>query len=134
MGKESNKFWAIVELFGHTVLAGQVSKCDIGDFIQINIPQIGSIPEWTKMVNPKAVYAITPCSEQDAISRATELKSMPISKWDTNQLVKNHLKELEQKGQIKMIESSQGQEIEYDGNEKFEHHYDDDEDDLDAAF
>lgn len=98
-----DKFWAIVELFGHTVLAGEVSKSEIGDFVQINIPKVAAVPSWTKMVNPKAVYAITPVTEEVARAKAETIKSMPIDKWDTEQLFRNRFAEMEEEGKIKMI-------------------------------
>ena len=101
--ENQNKFWAIIELFGHTTIAGEVSKCEIGDFIQINIPEIDAIPAWTKMVNPKAIYAITPVSETDAIQKAQSVKEMPVTRWDTEQLIKNRFSEMEQEGKIKRI-------------------------------
>ncbi len=101
--ENQDKFWAIVELFGHTVLAGQVSKCEIGDFVQINIPQVDAMPAWSKMVNPKAIYAITPCTEEVARSKAESIKQMPIDRWDTEQLFKNRFAQLEEEGKIKQL-------------------------------
>jgi hypothetical protein len=102
--ENEEKFWAIVELFGHTVLAGEVSKCEIGDFVQINIPQCGAIPPWSKMVNPKAIYGITPVTEETARARAASVKAMPIDKWDTEQLFRNRFDEMIEEGKVKMIE------------------------------
>lgn len=107
---EELKFWAIVELFGHTVLAGEVSKSEIGDFIQINIPEVGPIPAWTKLLNPKAVYGITPTTKTVAIGKAKALKAMPIDRWDTEQLFKNRFGEMVEEGKIKMIEAEEVEE------------------------
>ena len=102
----NDKFWAIVELFGHTVLAGEVSKCEIGDFVQINIPKVGDVPEWSKMVNPKAIYGITPVTKEVAISKAETIKSMPINRWDTEQLFKNRFDKLAEEGKIQKLEEA----------------------------
>lgn len=109
--EDQTKFWSIIELFGHTMLAGKISKCEIGDFVQINIPKVGSIPAWSKMVNPKAIYGITPCTEDVAINKAESLKAMPIDRWDTEKLFKERFAELEEQGKIKMLEI---QEVEED--------------------
>lgn len=101
---DNQNFWGIVELFGHTTLAGQISKCEIGDFVQINIPDVGIIPSWTKMVNPKAIYAITPCTQEVAKSKAEELKAMPINQWDTETLIRNKFNKMEEEGKIKRLE------------------------------
>ena len=103
--ENKDDFWAIVELFGHTVLVGKVSKCEIGEFIQVNIPEVPPIPAWTKMLNPKAIYALTPITEAEALQKATALKAMPVSQWDTEELLRNRFSELEQEGKIKMIET-----------------------------
>ena len=103
---DQNKFWGIIELFGHAMLAGEISKSEVGEFIQVNIPEIGPIPKWTKLLNPKAIYAITPTSKETAIDKATSIKSMPIDKWDTERLISNRFSELEQEGKIKMVESA----------------------------
>lgn len=105
--EDQNKFWAIVELFGHTVIAGEVGKCELGDFIQVNIPAVGAIPAWSKMLNPKAIYGITPVSEDVARQKAEVLKSMPIDRWDTERLIRNRFAEMEQEGKIKMIEQQE---------------------------
>lgn len=99
----NDKFWAIVELFGHSVLAGEVSKSEIGEFVQINIPKVENVPAWTKMVNPKAVYAITPVTKEVAIAKAETIKSMPIDKWDTEQLFRNRFAQLQEEGRIKLL-------------------------------
>lgn len=101
--ENSNIFWAIIELFGHNVMAGQVSKCEIGDFIQINVPEVDGIPAWTKMVNPKAIYAITPVTEDVAMDKARYLKSMPIDRWDTETLITNRFREMVNDGKIKEL-------------------------------
>lgn len=103
---QPTEFWAIIELFGHAKMAGQINKSDLGDFIQVNIPAVGIIPAWSKLINPKAIYAITPCKKEDAIAKAETLKLMPIDKWDTEQLIKNRLQEMELDGKIKKIEPS----------------------------
>lgn len=106
MNESNDKFWAIVELFGHTVLAGEVSKCEIGDFVQINIPEAGDVPAWSKMVNPKAIYGITPVTEEVAKSKAETIKQMPVDRWDTEQLFRNRFETLEKDGKIKSLVES----------------------------
>lgn len=112
--ESQNKFWAIIELFGHSIIAGEVSKCEIGDFIQVNIPQVGVVPAWSKMLNPKAVYAITPVTEDVARQKAEALKAMPIDKWDTEQLLKNRFSEMEEQGKIKRLEPVEVEEDDFD--------------------
>lgn len=105
--ENKTKFWAIVELFGHSILAGEVSKCEIGDFIQLNIPQCDSVPPWSKIINPKAVYAITPVTEEVARARAETIKAMPVEAWDTEKFFQNRIKELADQGKIELIEKKE---------------------------
>lgn len=119
MNETNDKFWAIVELFGHTVLAGEVSKCEIGDFVQINIPEVGDVPAWTKMVNPKAIYGITPVTEEVSRAKAETIKQMPVERWDTEQLIKKRFATLADEGKIKLLEE-----------ESEEGYVEDDNDDL----
>ncbi|MEM6342564.1 MAG: hypothetical protein AAF927_01745 [Bacteroidota bacterium] len=102
---EKNEFWGIIELFGHTVMAGAISKSEMADFIQINVPECGSIPAWSKLINPKAIYGITPTTEEVARQKAVDLKSMPINRWDTEALLNNRFAELQEAGKIKMLET-----------------------------
>lgn len=60
--------WAVVELFGHRVVAGFVSAEYIGDqsFVKVQVPETSLSPAWEKSYGKNAIYAITPCSEEDA--------------------------------------------------------------------
>ena len=107
---DNTQFWAIVELFGHSVMAGCISKSEIGDFIKIDIPQVGAIPAWSKLLNPKSIYGITPTTEEVARQKAIDLKSMPITRWDTEQLIQNRFAELQEEGKIKLLEAESAEE------------------------
>lgn len=100
---ENQKFWAIVELFGHTKLAGQVSPSELADFILVEIPECEPVPAWSKMISPKAVYAITPCTEEDAIQTANQLKAMPIDQWSSRQLAESLLNKMVEDGKVKRL-------------------------------
>ena len=102
------KFWAIIELFGHTMLAGEVAPSQIADFIQINIPEVTGLPPWSKMMNPKAIYGITPCTEEDAREKAEQLKAKPVDTWSMKEAVKKQIDEMLQGGEIKRIEPEEG--------------------------
>ena len=36
---------------------------------------------YTKFYNPKAIYAITPCSQEAALIAAQKMEIRPVSKW-----------------------------------------------------
>lgn len=80
--------WAIVELFGHTQIAGYVTEEQIAGspMLKIEVPaaraegEDGPTDPFVRYVGAKAIYAITPCSEDD-VRRATDYyrpKHLPI--------------------------------------------------------
>ncbi len=75
---------AIVELFGHSRMAGLVSEQTIGSasFIRIDVPETAQQPAFSRIVNPSAIYAINPVTEEVAIQMARQLNEKPIQAWD----------------------------------------------------
>lgn len=96
---QSKELWAIVELFGHQRIAGKVSEQVLGgNFLRVDVPQTKDEPAWTRFLNPSAVYAINPCSEEVATAVANQLKVKPINIWDAAEIVKRiESQRLEQK-------------------------------------
>lgn len=110
------KAWAILELFGHKVMAGEVSEANIagGVMIQINVPEVPAvpadpnyeysraqpfIPAFTKFFSPSAIYGITPTTEESARATAIRMRAPPIDAFDITAIVKqmsadNHGKRL----------------------------------------
>lgn len=84
MTENQFKINAIVELFGHTRMAGVVTEQTIGSasFIRIDVPETERQPSYTRIVNPSAVYAINPVTEDVMIYMATMLDQTPIESWD----------------------------------------------------
>ena len=102
--EEQVKFeaWAIIELFGKTKLAGKVVEKRLfgADFCEITVPAVGSIPEWRKSYNASAIYAITEVSESEAKRLATSLKSMPVDRWDVQNIIERRIEELVESGEL----------------------------------
>jgi hypothetical protein len=84
MSTEQFKMWAMVELFGHTRVAGEVSEQTIagGAMVRIDVPDTGKSPAFTRIVNVSAIYAINPMSEEMVRSIASQLNVTPITSWD----------------------------------------------------
>jgi len=76
MDEKVLEFWAIVELFGHTTIAGYLQS--EGELIRIDVPDIDDQSAFTKYYGLKAVYGITPTTEEIAIKAAKSLKARPI--------------------------------------------------------
>lgn len=77
---------AIVELFGHQVIAGKVSEQTIGGqgFVRVDVPAAGEQAEYTKFFGAGAIYAMTPCDEQTMMAAALGLRQKPIDVWKLN--------------------------------------------------
>jgi hypothetical protein len=56
------------------------------------------------MVNPKAIYSITPTTKEVALAKAQAIKQIPVDRWDTEQLFRNRFSKMEEEGKIKKIE------------------------------
>ena len=85
-----NKFevFAIVELFGHQKLSGKVTEHNVGSatFIRIDVPETKGQPAFTRLVNPSAIYAINPTTEEVATAKAEQLQTAPIDAWDIRRM------------------------------------------------
>jgi hypothetical protein len=83
-GQAENGFdqWAIVELFGHQVIAGRVSEQTIGgaSFVRVDVPDVenGSIG-FTRFYGQGAIYSITPVSEEAARLAVRRYAPRPIT-------------------------------------------------------
>lgn len=89
----SDKFeaCAIVELFGHQVIAGRVSEQVIGGqgFVRVDVPTTTVhakdgdqvIEGFTKFYGAGAIYALTPTDEATMLAAVTGLQARPIETW-----------------------------------------------------
>ena len=75
MNEESFDCWAVVELFGHTQIAGKVSEQSIAGqgFLRVDVPEDESHSAYTRLLGHGAIYSIIPCDE--AIARAFSRKN-----------------------------------------------------------
>ena len=82
--------FAIVELFGHQIMAGKVSEQVIGGqgFVRVDVPAVDGQEGFTKFYGAGAIYAITPCDESTMTAAVQGLQRKPIEVW------KLHLPEL----------------------------------------
>jgi len=89
---QDNKFeaWAIIELFGHNKIAGKVTETTIGggSFVRVDVPNTSTSPSFTRLLNPSAIYAINPVTEDVAKGYADRLNTKPIEAWDAREVLK----------------------------------------------
>ena len=83
--------FAIVELFGHQVIAGKVSEQVIGGqgFVRVDVPAIDGIDgsrtdAFTKLYGSNAIYCITPTDEETALPAVHGLRKQPLEVWKLN--------------------------------------------------
>ena len=90
--EQKSTYWAILELFGHTTIAGQVTEINYGavTFLSVNVPETRQQPTYTKLINPTAVYAINPVDEETAKRRAENLNKAPITAWEMDKMIDKH--------------------------------------------
>lgn len=76
--------WAIVEIFGHTRIAGLVSEQTIGGcaFVRVDVPALGEEQAFTKLFGQGAIYAITFVDEAAAKLAARAIRARPITTWE----------------------------------------------------
>lgn len=96
--QELFKTWAMVELFGHSRIAGEVSEQNIagGAMLRIDVPESETTPAFTRIVHVNAIYAINPMTEEMARSIAGQLNIKPIQPWDIREYVEKNKKALMQ--------------------------------------
>jgi len=96
MSKQDNfSTWAIVELFGHQQIAGEVNEYTIGSstWIRVTVPSTERQDQFDRFLNPSAIYAINPVDEEIAKMRANKLEVSPISRWDLPESIREAIKQ-----------------------------------------
>jgi hypothetical protein len=78
---DENGQWGIVELMGHKVVAGLVSKSEmIGDaMLRVDVPATSAYPAFTQLYGTAAIYAVTFVSEDVARATAEATRVNPVS-------------------------------------------------------
>ncbi len=73
--------WAIVELFGHSKLAGRVTEQSIagGTFLRVDVPELAGRPGFTRFYGAGAIYSLTPVDEALARRVAQALSPRPVT-------------------------------------------------------
>ena len=89
----------MIELFGHQRMAGVVTEQTIGgaSFVRVDVPETNSQPRFTRLLNPSAIYAINPVSQEVMESLAKTLDKKPIDAWDIRDVIAKQKLALEEK-------------------------------------
>lgn len=78
---DATKTWGIVELMGHKVVAGMVSKSEMlgAALMRVDVPATSTYPEFTQFYGTSAIYCVTFVSEEVARRTAEANKTNPVS-------------------------------------------------------
>lgn len=69
--------YAKVELFGHQQLVARITKAPVGDFIRCDVLDGKGGVAFTRLVNPKAIYAVNLISRDLALALAQRYAAEP---------------------------------------------------------
>lgn len=83
----TTEFWAIVEIYGHTKIAGLVTEQVIAGqgFIRVDVPDLLAAgpyqaqPSFTRLYGANAIYSITPVSQELALQAAQSMRVRPVN-------------------------------------------------------
>jgi hypothetical protein len=83
--------WAIIELFGHSRIAGKVSEQTIGGcaFVRVDVPAVDGDQAFTKLFGNGAIYALTITDEAAATLAAKAIRAQPINTWELERAMKS---------------------------------------------
>jgi hypothetical protein len=84
---ETSEMWGIVDLFGHTKIAGKISEQTLGGaaFVRVDVPYVPGVEAHTRLFGNSAIYSISFTSQAIAESVARKIQSKPISVYDLDQ-------------------------------------------------
>jgi len=73
--------WVILELFGHKVVAGYMSRDESlgAPLIRLDVPETKTYPAFTRHYNPSAIYSVSYVSEETARLTAESVSENPVS-------------------------------------------------------
>jgi hypothetical protein len=98
---DNTKTWGIVELMGHKVVAGMVSKSEVlgKPMLRVDVPATSTYPEFTQFYGETAIYCVTFVSEEVAKRTAEANKTNPVSVYVPDLITREQLDETVKKYQ-----------------------------------
>lgn len=84
--------WCLVELFGHTKIAGHCTEQNIAgtNMLRVDVPATNYAPAFTRFFGSSAIYSINPIDEQAAKLMAEQLQVQPIQSWDLSRVMEKY--------------------------------------------
>lgn len=102
--------WALVELFGHSQIAGKVTEQVIGGgaFVRVDVPEVNGHQAFTKLYGHGAIYAMTIVDEETARASAQMLQARPIDVWSARRMLDAHD---ESRGGVAEAHETEGEDV-----------------------
>jgi hypothetical protein len=96
MEQEKFDLWCMIELFGHTRIAGRCTEQNIAgsNMLRVDVPATARQPEFTRFLSAGAIYAVNPVSEEVARQIAENLCVSPVNIWEVKNLIEEQIKSL----------------------------------------
>ena len=93
------KSWGIVELMGHKVVAGLISKSEMlgKPMLRVDVPATSAYGEFTQFYGESAIYCVTFVSEDVARLTAEQTKVNPVSVYVPDLITVERHKEVVQR-------------------------------------
>ena len=87
--KPTFKHWCIVELFGHSKIAGHCTEENIAgtNMLRVDVPETKLQPPFTKYYGSGAIYAINPVDEDTARVCAETLQIGQVQQWNADSFI-----------------------------------------------
>jgi hypothetical protein len=84
--------WCLVELFGHTKIAGHCTEQNIAgtNMLRVDVPETTHQPAFTRFFGSSAIYSINPIDELTAREMAERLTVKPIESWNISEIARKH--------------------------------------------
>lgn len=86
------ELWCIVELFGHTKIAGLCTEQNIAgtNMLRVDVPETTTQPKFTRFFGSAAIYSIIPADEDTCKYMAEKIQVKPIESWNISEIIKKH--------------------------------------------
>lgn len=89
--KMEEKFeqWAVVELFGHSRIAGKISEMTIGgcSFVRVDVPANDGRPAFSKIFGQGAIYSMLFVDEETAMGAVAMLPEQPVCAFSARSMI-----------------------------------------------
>ena len=81
MSEQRFEIWGIIEIMGHTKLAGKISEASIGGIpmVRVDVPEVDNSQAFTRFYGKEAIFSIQPCDEETTKLAAVHIQEPPVT-------------------------------------------------------